>query len=99
MGVDADDVVGIEGLGRIPARLEFPVVQGMYLDIYESECLKFVYCIYCYKAVALLPCGSGFGVQGSVWDFADMKQGEWCWMLASVHALCLPSVTVQIFQT
>ena len=35
--MDADDVVGIEGSGSIPARREFPVVRGMYLDIYESE--------------------------------------------------------------
>ena len=48
---------------------------------------------------ALLPHGSGFRVQGSVRNFADAKQGEGSWTLASVHALHLPSVAVQIFRT
>ena len=52
----------------------------------------------CYEAAALLPRGSGFGVWGSVWNFADTKRGEGSWTLASVHAPRLPSVTVQIFQ-
>ena len=51
----------------------------------------------CYEATALLLRGLGFGVWGSVWNSADVKQGEGFWMLASVHALHLPSVVVQIF--
>ena len=61
MGVDVDDVVGIEGLGRIPAHLEFPVVQGMYLDIYEPEGLDFIYTVtkqWCFCRAAR---GLGFG--------------------------------------
>jgi len=52
----------------------------------------------CYETAALLPCGSGFGVWGLVRNFADTKRGEGSWTLASVRALHLPSVAVQIFQ-
>ena len=51
---------------------------------------------FCYEAVALLPHGSGFGVQSL--NFADAKRGKGYWSLASVRALRLPSVVVQIFQ-
>ena len=61
MGVDADDVVGIEGSGRIPARLEFPVVRGMYLDIYESEGQEFVYTVTKQQHCCHTAWGSGFG--------------------------------------
>ena len=53
----------------------------------------------CYEAAALLPRGSGFRVQGSVQNSTDMERGEGSRTLASVRALRLPSVTVQIFQT
>jgi len=64
MGVDADDVVGIEGSGSIPAHQEFPVVRGMYLDRYESEGCGFVYILlrssgHCCHVAR----GSGFGVR------------------------------------
>ena len=62
MGVDADDVVGIEGSGRIPAHLEFPVVRGMYLDIYESEGHEFVYTVTKQWQCCCAAQGSGFGV-------------------------------------
>ena len=37
---------------------------------------------------------------GLIWNFTEVKQDEKrFWMLASVHALCLPSVEVHVFQT
>ena len=58
-----DDVVGIEGLGRIPACLEFPVVQGMDLDIYKSEGLEFVYTVTKQRHCCRTARGSGFGME------------------------------------
>ena len=60
MGVDADDV---EGSGRIPARLEFPVVRGMCLDIYESEGCEFIYTVMKQWHCCRMAWGSGFGAR------------------------------------
>ena len=58
-----DDVVGIEGSGRIPACLEFPVVRGMYLDIYESEGLEFIYTVTKQRQCCRTARGLGFGTE------------------------------------
>ena len=62
MGVDADDIVGIEGWGSIPACLEFPVVRGMYFDIYESEGCEFIYTVTKQRHCCRTAWGSGFRV-------------------------------------
>ena len=63
MGVDADDIVGIEGSGRIPAHLEFPVVRGMYLDIYKSEGREFIYTVMKQRHCCCMAQGLGFWAQ------------------------------------
>jgi len=76
-----------------------PYTQMMGFSVIVFTVLEVCWSFFCYEAAALLPHGSGFGVQGLVWNFADTKQGKGSWMLASVCALRLPSVAVQIFQT
>ena len=82
-----DEDAGSEGLGRYPACLEFPVVQILGLDMYESEGHEFIYLV----TKQQHDCPVAWCLVFRVWNFTEVKQDEGIWMLASVCTLHLPS--------